>query len=159
MTAVSLREAQLEDLPSIVALLDDDEYSHGREDPSLPLEAAYVTAFRRIDGDPNYMLVVAEAGDVIVGTMQICFLPALSFRGRTRGQLENVRVSSGRRGQGIGRQMVEWAIERCRERDCRAVQLLSLNGRKDAHRFYERLGFMSSHIGMKLALTAQEGRA
>jgi hypothetical protein len=32
------------------------------------------------------------------------------------------------------------------------VQLTSDNSRADAHRFYERLGFVASHVGFKLAL-------
>jgi GNAT superfamily N-acetyltransferase len=45
--------------------------------------------------------------------------------------------------------MIEWAIERCRARGCRIVQLTSNAERTRAHAFYERLGFVGSHVGMK----------
>jgi GNAT superfamily N-acetyltransferase len=63
-----------------------------------------------------------------------------------------VRVASDLRGQGIGRQMIEWAVERCRERGCRMAQLTSKLDRTDAHRFYERMGWNKSHAGFKLPL-------
>lgn len=44
------------------------------------------------------------------------------------------------------------AIERARERDCHLVQLTSDKQRPDALRFYEKLGFVASHEGFKLAL-------
>ena len=57
-----------------------------------------------------------------------------------------------RRGTGLGRQMIAQAIEIARARGCVMVQLASDASRTDARRFYERLGFVASHVGMKLAL-------
>ena len=147
-----MREAVEGDLPTIVALLDDDEQSSGREDASLPLAAGYLAAFAAIDRDPDQLLIVAEQDGAIVGTMQLSFLPGLSFRGAWRGQIEAVRIVGDRRGQGLGQQLIEWAVARCRGRGCRMVQLTSKTSRTDAHRFYERLGFVQSHVGMKLQL-------
>ena len=152
MTALRMREAVAADLPAIVALLDDDEHSRGREDVRVPLADGYLAAFTAIDADPHQLLVVAERAGTIVGTLQLSFLPGLAFRGAWRGQIEAVRIAGDRRGQGLGIQLVEWAIERCRERGCRMVQLTSKTIRSDAHRFYERLGFTSSHVGLKLQL-------
>ncbi len=152
MDGLRMREAVEGDLPAIVALLDDDAQSRGREDPRLPLAAAYLAAFGAIDRDPDQLLIVAEQGGAIVGTMQLSFLPGLSFRGAWRGQIEAVRIARERRGQGLGMQLIEWAIARCRDRGCRMVQLTSKTTRTDAHRFYERLGFVRSHVGMKLQL-------
>ena len=44
------------------------------------------------------------------------------------------------------------AIERARELGCYRVQLTSKAARTDAHRFYERLGFVPSHVGYKMPL-------
>lgn len=71
----------------------------------------------------------------VIGTLQITFLAGLS-----------------RRGEGLGQRLLEWAIDKCRERGCRVVQLTTNKSRTDAHRFYERLGFKASHIGYKLEL-------
>jgi GNAT superfamily N-acetyltransferase len=151
-TVLTMRQATLADLPAVVALLADDINSAGREDASEPLDPAYVSAFAAIDENPDQELIVAERDGAIVGTMQISFLPGLSFRGAWRGQIEAVRIASDLRGSGLGTVMIEWAVARCRARDCRMVQLTSKSTRRDAHRFYERLGFVKSHVGMKLHL-------
>lgn len=89
---------------------------------------------------------------MVVGTHQLTVIPGLSRRGSTRSVIEGVRVHSSERGQGVGRQLIEWAIEESRRQDCRLVQLTCDAARPDAHRFYERLGFVGSHIGFKFQL-------
>jgi len=152
MSAVTFRRATADDLTAIVALLDDDEQSTGREDPSLPLDTRYLAAFEAIDADPNQMQIVAERDGAVVGTMQLSFLPGIAFRGGWRGQIEAVRIASSLRGQGLGRQMIQWAVERFRERGCGMAQLTSMSTRIDAHRFYESMGWKKSHAGFKLTL-------
>jgi GNAT superfamily N-acetyltransferase len=80
------------------------------------------------------------------------FLPSISFQGGLRAQVESVRVDRRFQGQGIGSAMMIWSMERARERGAHVVQLTTHNTRLDAHRFYERLGFMGSHLGMKRSL-------
>lgn len=152
MGAISIRRAQDADLPAIVAMLADDELGRAREDVSLPLSPAYRDAFAQIDGDPNQLLAVMTDGGKVVGTLQISFLAGLSSQGARRGQIEAVRVAADRRGERLGQRLLEWAIEKCRGRGCRIVQLTTDKSRLDAHRFYERLGFKASHIGYKLDL-------
>ncbi len=149
---LTLRDATLADLPAIVALLADDETARAREDPSLPLDPGYIAAFHAIDADPNQHLIVAERDGAIVGTFQLSFLPGLSFRGAWRGQIEAVRIAGPLRGGGLGAEMIHWAINRCRARNCKMVQLTSTSTRTRAHAFYVRLGFVQSHVGMKLHL-------
>ena len=152
MSEVVFREATAADLPAIVALLDDDDLSRGREDASLPLDPRYLAAFEAISADPNQLQIVADLDGRVVGTMQLSFLAGIAFRGSWRGQIEAVRIARDLRGQGLGRQMIEWAVERCRERGCRMAQLTSKLDRIDAHRFYERMGWHKSHAGFKLQL-------
>jgi GNAT superfamily N-acetyltransferase len=154
---VIFRDATLADLPAIVALLDDDALSQGREDPSLPLDPRYEMAFADIDSDPNQRLIVAERDGDVVGTMQLSYLPGIAFRGAWRGQIEAVRIASSVRGQGLGAQMIGWAVEQCRARGCLMVQLTSMRDRLDAHRFYEKLGWTKSHFGFKLKLHEGHG--
>ncbi len=151
-TIPDIRKAGAEDLPEIVALLADDDLGKGREDARLPLAQGYLDAFAAIDGDPNQFLAVAVEADRVVGTLQITFIPGLSRSGSWRGQIEAVRIAADKRGSGLGRRLFDWAIDRCRERDCRLVQLTTDKARPDAHRFYESLGFQASHEGYKLAL-------
>ena len=152
MVDVVLRQARIEDVPAIVGLLADDGLGKGREDASLPLDHAYVSAFEALDGDPNQLLLVAQDGDSIVGTMQLTFIAGISRKGAWRGQIEAVRVAASHRGGGLGQQMFEFAIDVARSRGCSLVQLTSDKTRDDAHRFYDRLGFVGSHVGYKLKL-------
>jgi GNAT superfamily N-acetyltransferase len=153
MSGLLNRRATAADLPAIVALLDDDVQSRGREDPSLPLDPRYLTAFAEIDGNPDQLLVVAEQDGAVVGSMQLTFIPGIAFRGAWRMQIEAVRIAGAVRGQGLGAEMIAWAVDQARARGCEMVQLTSMATRTDAHRFYERLGFVKSHVGMKLKLT------
>lgn len=153
MTDVQFRRATREDLPAIVAVLADDHLGKTREDPRLPLDARYVTAFEAMDRDPNQFLAVVVAFDgALVGCLQLSFIPGLSRLGMLRGQIESVRIAASQRGGGLGRMMFEWAIAECRTRGCGLVQLTTDKARPDALRFYESLGFKASHEGMKLAL-------
>jgi GNAT superfamily N-acetyltransferase len=144
--------ASQSDLSAIVRMLADDELGSGRERFETPLPQAYYTAFEAIEADPNHELIVAESGGEVVGTLQLTYLPSLSYQGGIRAQVESVRVLQELRGQGIGAGMMEWAIERARQRGCHLMQLTSHKSRADAHRFYEKLGFNASHIGMKINL-------
>ncbi len=145
-----MRPARREEVPVIVALLADDKLGAQREDLREPLPQAYYDAFDAIVASPDNEMLVAEIEGEIVGCLQLTFIPGLSRRGALRGQIESVRVSAAHRGSGFGRVMFEWAIERCREKGCQTVQLTADKSRADAHRFYESLGFVSSHEGMKL---------
>lgn len=150
MSALLMRDATVHDLPAILAMLAEETIPPGREaDPSDP---RYLAAFAAIDADPNERLITADLDGRIVGTMQLSFLPGLSFRGSWRGLIEAVRIVSDLRGQRLGEQMILWAVEQCRARDCTLVQLTSSATRTAAHRFYARLGFEQSHVGMKLHL-------
>jgi GNAT superfamily N-acetyltransferase len=150
--SLTLRPATRADLPAIIQLLYDDESGRTREDPSEPLDPRYIAAFEAIDADHNQNLIAAELDGEVIGTMQLSFLPGLSFRGSWRGQIEAVRIVSHLRGQKLGEEMIRWAVEQCRARDCKMVQLTSTATRTAAHRFYARLGFVQSHVGMKLHL-------
>ncbi|WP_404384455.1 GNAT family N-acetyltransferase [Knoellia locipacati] len=149
--SVQVRRATREDVPAIVALLADDPLGAARED--LDDRTAYLEAFDVIDADPAQHLVVLEDGGVVVGTLQLTLIAGLSRRGATRAQVESVRVASTHRGQRLGERLVEWAIDESRRRGAVLVQLTTDASRADAHRFYERLGFVASHVGMKLPLS------
>jgi GNAT superfamily N-acetyltransferase len=145
-----LRDATADDLPVIIALLADDKLGSTREDPQDL--APYLAAFAELEADRNQRLIVAERGAEIVGTFQLSFIPGVSQRGLKRAMIESVRVAAAERGSGLGTQMMRWAIDEARQAGCGQVQLTSNAERSDAHRFYERLGFVPSHVGFKLKL-------
>ena len=149
---VDFRVATSDDLTAIVRLLADDILGQQREDLSEPINENYDKAFREIESDRNNELIVAELDGKVIGTLQLTFTPSLSYQGSKRCTVESVRVDSSLRGKGIGREMMLWAIERAKEKGSISMQLTSHGDRVEAHRFYERLGFTKSHIGMKLPL-------
>jgi GNAT superfamily N-acetyltransferase len=152
METIHFRSARFDDVPAIVALLADDPLGSQRERTGTPLDACYVAAFRAIEADANQQLVVVSDGEDIVGTLQLSFIPGIARMGAWRGQIEAVRIAAHRRDSGLGQKMIEWAIDQCRARGCSLVQLTTDKSRADAHRFYEKLGFVASHEGYKRAL-------
>lgn len=151
ISSVTIRRARREDVGAIVKMLADDPLGSARERIEEPLPASYFHAFERLEKDPNIQLVVAEGNDgVVIGCLQLCILPGLSSQGASRGLLEDVRVAAHCRSRGIGESLVQWAVAEARGRGCKLVELLTHHTRVDAQRFYERLGFQRSHVGMTL---------
>ena len=148
----TLRPAQSDDLPAIIALLADDPLGATRESAGDAVAPSYEEAFRAIDADPNHQLLVADLEGEVVGVLQLSFLPHLTYEGGWRAQIEGVRIAAEHRSKGLGRVLVEGAIQRGQERGCHLVQLTTDRRRPEALRFYESLGFVASHEGMKLHL-------
>src|SRR5690242_3518799 len=151
-TPVHIRSANRDDVPAIVHLLADDMLGVTREQATDPLPRQYWDAFDAMAAQRGNELLVAELDGEIVGCLQLTTIPGLSRMGMVRGQLEGVRVSSAHRGRRIGETLVHAAMERAKELGCSVVQLTTDRRRVDAHRFYERLGFEATHVGMKRAL-------
>jgi GNAT superfamily N-acetyltransferase len=150
--AVLFRLALRNDLPSIVRMLAEDDLGSQRERNEDPLPAPYYSAFEQIHHDPNHELIVAERDGEVIGTLHLMFLPSISFQGGLRAQVESVRVEKRFQGEGIGTELMKWTMDRAKQRGAHVVQLTTHKTRLDAHRFYERLGFKGSHLGMKFNL-------
>jgi len=148
LSAVTIRRARRDDVTVIVGMLADDPLGSARERIEDPLPPSYFRGFEAIEKDSNILLVVAEEGGSIVGCLQLCVLPGLSSQGAPRALIEDVRVARHCRSRGIGKQLVQWAITEAQARDCKLVELFTHNTRVDAQRFYKRLGFQASHVGM-----------
>jgi GNAT superfamily N-acetyltransferase len=147
---LTFRPARREDVPVIIQLLNDDRLGAQRESLSDP--EPYLRAFALIENDPNNELIVADLDGRVVGMLHLTYIQYLSFKGSRTAVAESVRVARDQRNQGCGRQMMTWAIERARAKGCHRIQLTTNKVRKDAHRFYARLGFEATHEGMKLYL-------
>ena len=148
---VTIRRARRDDVAAIIGMLADDPLGSGRERFENPLPQVYYQAFERVDRDPNLQLVVAVDGEgAVVGCLQLAIMAGLSSQGTSRGLLEDVRVAKHCRSRGIGEQLVQWAVAEARARGCVLVELLTHHTRVDAQRFYERLGFARSHLGMTI---------
>jgi len=149
---LTFRRARKEDLLDIVRMLSDDTLGAGREMFSEILSDNYIKAFDIISADQNQELTIVEMNDVKVATFHLTFIQYLTHHGGLRAQIEAVRTNSNYRGQGIGTKVFEYAINRAKEKGCILLQLTTDKKRPDALRFYETLGFVSTHEGMKLRL-------
>jgi len=149
----SFRLATTTDLPKIILLLSDDPLGATRESFEDPLPKSYYSAFEEIDKDPNNeLLVIQDSLAELIGVLQLTFIPSLTYRGGWRAMIEAVRIDKIHRSLGLGRKLVSEAIKRARKRNCVLVQLTSDKTRPDSIRFYEELGFVASHEGLKLKL-------
>jgi len=147
---MNFRKATENDISVIVEMIADDELGKKRENFQTPLPSEYLKAFEKINIDENQELIVVENEDMeIIGTLQLSFIQYLTYRGGIRAQIEAVRIRKDKRGLGIGNTMFEWAINRAKERNAHLLQLTTDKKRPKAIKFYEDLGFTSSHIGMK----------
>lgn len=149
---MNFRRATKKDIPLIVKMIANDKLGKLRENYQHPLPEVYYEAFEIINSDPNQELMVVENENdpEIIGTFQLTFIQYLAYQGRLRAQIENVMVREDLRGQGIGKKMFEWTIERAKERNAHLLQLTSDKKRPTAIKFYEDSGFIASHEGMKL---------
>jgi len=148
---MKFRKATEKDVSIIVAMLADDELGKERENFQDPIANEYLNAFEKINADKNQELIVVEnENSEIIGTLQLTFIQYLTYRGGIRAQIETVRIRKDKRGIGLGKVMFEWAIKRAKEKNAHLLQLTIDKKRPKAIKFYESLGFKSSHVGMKM---------
>ena len=149
--SITIRRARRDDVGVIVAMLADDPLGSARERLEDPLPASYFRAFEVLEHASHIQLVVAEdENGAVIGCLQLCILPGLSSQGASRGLIEDVRVATHCRSRGVGEKIVQWAVAEARAKGCALVELLTHSTRVDAQRFYARLGFQPSHVGMTL---------
>ena len=146
---VLVRQATREDIVAIVRLLADDQLGRSREELSEPLAESYYAAWEAINASSRDWLMIAEQAGQLVGTLHLTLIPSLTYQGGWRANIEAVHVAAEARNQGIGQQLIEWAVNHAQQYNCVFVQLTTNVQRLDAHRFYQRLGFVPSHVGMK----------
>ncbi|WP_299174105.1 GNAT family N-acetyltransferase [uncultured Allomuricauda sp.] len=150
---MQIRKAKKEDVSLIVQMIANDKLGKLREDYKVPLPEKYIIAFENIDADPNQELVVIEdESGRVIGTLQLSFIQYLTYQGGIRAQIEAVRVHEAYRGKGIGKILFQWAIEQSKLKGAHVVQLTTDKKRPEALAFYQSLGFIASHEGMKLHL-------
>jgi GNAT superfamily N-acetyltransferase len=152
VSEVVFRKAERRDVPAIVRLLADDTLGAKRERVEDPLPQSYYRAFDAMSAQSGNEMIVGERDERVVACLQLSITHGLARQGSARATIEAVRVAGDMRGQRLGEGLVTFAIERARAAGAGLLQLTTDKSRKDAHRFYERLGFKASHEGMKLDL-------
>ena len=144
------RKANEEDLQAIVRLLADDDLGAKRERYEEPLPDCYYKAFKAIEVQSGNQIILAVDGQAVIGCLQLTIIPGLARQGMKRAQIEGVRVDQRHRGKRVGEALLKEAIAIAKSEECGLVQLTTDKQRDDAQRFYNRLGFLASHEGMKL---------
>ena len=152
---LSHRRATINNVGTIVNLLLEDELGKTRESTNIVLDQRYITAFHKIDIDQNQYLMIVENGEEIVGTCHLTIMPSLTFSGKTRMQIEAVRILEKYRGHKIGEWMMQASISYGKAKGASIVQLTTNKKRIKARKFYECFGFEASHEGMKLYLSEE----
>lgn len=147
---MSIRDATEADLPRLVELLNQLALDGPREDIGRPLPNVYLDAFRKIDADDDQRLLVLEINSRIVGSLVLFITPNLTHKGKPFATVENVIVDEGERGVGYGRQLMRYAIAEAKAAGCYKIVLTSHKARTEAHRFYEGLGFESTHEAYRI---------
>jgi ribosomal protein S18 acetylase RimI-like enzyme len=145
---IALRCAVESDLPvllDLLAVLDADGQ------PPLTLDQAR-RVFARIASYPDYAIWLAEEDGQPVATYSLLIMDNLGHRGAPEGVIENVAVAARCQGRGIGRAMMQHAMDQARTRCCYKLVLSSNVARGDAHRFYERLGFTRHGYSFRVEL-------
>jgi GNAT superfamily N-acetyltransferase len=149
---VVVRVAQRRDVPDMLALLREDSLDANATDAKATDLTPYYEAWDEIMLDPNAEILVLDVDGRLVGVAQLNYMRHLARGGIRRCVIENVRIAGTFRNQGLGEVLIENCLDMARARGCAVVQLTSNSQRTDAHRFYQRLGFQASHVGMKLYL-------
>ena len=153
---IEFRPGSAGDLKDIIRLLSDDpltgELKLAEEIVTDSIPSVYRRAWSAIEASKDNMLLVAVAEETVIAVLQFTLIPTLTLRGSRRAQVEGVRVASTYRGQGVGTQLLERAIELAREKKCRLVQLTMDRRRARAGNFYRQLGFVATHEGFKMEL-------
>ncbi|HXH21222.1 MAG TPA: GNAT family N-acetyltransferase [Dehalococcoidia bacterium] len=152
MSSLLIRDATAADLPRVVELLQQMSLDEPRESPGPPLPRSYYDALAAIERDANHRLLVLCEGESVLATASFFVVPNISYGGRPHAIIENVVVDAAERGHGVGAALVRHCIELAREAGCTRLSLSTDARRADAHRFYERLGFVASHRGYRLKL-------
>lgn len=150
-SSVTIRDAAADDLPRIVALLQQLSLDAPRERTEEPILESYVSAFRQIEADPRQRILVMEAEGRVLATLALMISPNLSRMGRPWALVDNVAVDETSRRKGYGEALMRYAVEEARKAGCYKISLTSNKQRDDAHRFYRRLGFTATHEGFRIS--------
>ncbi|SFP29947.1 GNAT family N-acetyltransferase [Pseudomonas borbori] len=145
-THLALRAACSGDAQALSALLQQLAPDEARPEPKL-------LALRLNEPAVNCVVLVAERDGKLLGTCTLHLIEHLAHNFARSAILEDVVVDADARGLGIGRALIDKAVERARAWGCYKLALSSNQSREDAHRFYATLGFKPH--GVSLAMTLE----
>jgi GNAT superfamily N-acetyltransferase len=131
-STLRVRRAGAEDAERLAALSTQLGYPSSEEDVERRLH--------EIGRDSDHLVAVAQLEGGRVAGWVHAFVSRLIEAG-PRAEIGGLVVDEEFRGSGVGGLLMEHAEEWARSKGLEAVSLRSNVIRKDAHRFYERLGY------------------
>jgi GNAT superfamily N-acetyltransferase len=132
-----IRLAEKEDLPQVLNI-----YRGLTDDPDDTISISEAEKkFEKFKTYPDYKLYVAEFENKILGTFALLVMDNLAHRGEPSAVVEDVVISREWQGKGIGKEMMNYAMDVSRKNGCYKMILSSNLKREMAHKFYESLGF------------------
>jgi GNAT superfamily N-acetyltransferase len=134
---IIIRKAEKGDISALLEL-----YSHlniGNEE-TLDISSAE-KIFNRIRQYPDYCIYIASMDNKVIGAFSLLIMDNLAHFGSKSGIVEDVVVLSEWQNHGIGKQMMDFAMQECRNAKCYKLALSSNLKREQAHKFYEWIGF------------------
>jgi len=145
---ILIREAKAEDLQGVLRV-----YREAGLDTCQNLsQSESLAILKRIEQYPNYKVFVAEIDGQVVGTFALLIIDNLGHGGARSGLVEAVGVLPSFQGKGIGKEMMQSAMNRCKDHGCYKMMLSSNETRTNAHKFYESLGFTRHGFSYRIGL-------
>ena len=148
----TVRAATEEDIPRVLELYNDLASGVSSGEQSYPSPDDVQKVIAEMAALPGHELLVAEEDGTVVGTMVLLIVPNLSHGALPWATVENVVVDNEYRRRGIGRILMDYAIDRACQAGCYKIQLLSNKKRLEAHQFYQEMGYEISGYGFRLYL-------
>lgn len=132
---MEIRKAKIEDFDEILGLVHQlSPLKEGEGEVDLGV-------FKKIIHDENHEIYVVDSDKGLIGTGMLLVQLNLSHGGRPSGHIENVVVDEKQRGKGVGKKIVDFLLDRAKERNCYKV---ILNCKEKNISFYEECGMKNS---------------
>ncbi len=145
----SVVEATEADLAAVVRLMEEltDSISD-TEGLDVTAVAGNLQALLR---SPDSYLLVAVSGDDIVGFINFAVRRTVLHAGPS-GLIDELVVTEGHRGRGVGRRLILAAAEKCRQIGCCELEVSTEKANRDARDFYKECGFHDDAVLLEMPL-------
>lgn len=145
---IIIRQATLNDLSGILHI-----YAEALDNGKVLSFEKAQEIFIKQQQYPDYKVFVAEDNQRIVGTFALLIMENMAHMGTPSAVIEDVGVLPTMQGKGIGKLMMEYALNYAKEKGCYKMSLSSNLRREKAHQFYESLGFRKHGFSFLMNLT------
>ncbi len=147
--AMIIREATRSDLGAILRLLRELGEEAPAQGGTVRMSSATVRAWTRIENDPERTVLVAERRGQIIGTLDLIMIANLTHDAQPWAVIDNMVVDAAYRRTGIGRALVEEAINRAIQAGCYKIEMLTHESQGSAYEFCRAMGFTIATEGFR----------